>query len=80
MIEAPVIGSKHQSSTQMAATVYINPNTAPSEISSFTIRDESSGRTIVIRDKPFKFGRAPDNDMVLTEDFVSRVHCQIIKK
>lgn len=64
----------------MAATVFINPIPAPVENTDFTIRDESSGRTIVIKDKPFKFGRAPDNDVVLTEDFVSRVHCQIIKK
>jgi pSer/pThr/pTyr-binding forkhead associated (FHA) protein len=43
------------------------------------IQDET-GKQVLVTTKPVRFGRSPENEVVLTEEYVSRFHCHVILK
>jgi DNA-binding NtrC family response regulator len=68
-----------KSDTQLATRASPNSARAGSEFTLLVLSGSASGQTLPIEGK-IRVGKAPDNDLVLSDDTVSRHHCELERR
>src|SRR5262245_17536051 len=68
-----------KSDAPIATRASPNPSQAPSDLTLLVLTGVASGQSVPV-DRKIRVGKAPDNDLVLPDDTVSRHHCEVERR